>query len=232
MTTADRVRSARNPQEAMLALAEALDQLLASPKPEAAPDPWGSWSVNDNGSVTVPYEHYAQQSYAANRADLVEHAIQATRDQLASETDPETRAALEALLRLLTDDGAAVEQPSQGARVQSIDAGNEIVVDIPPPDAKRAAQRRKFVEAAGLYDFVTQPVLTKEEFNAAYVKGGPMWLYLGDRDAVMAMPEQMRYLLVADIEQDSPVQAQEVARDILKDAAAGSADATLGRLYE
>jgi hypothetical protein len=74
------------------------------------------------------------------------------------------------------------------------------------------------------------PGLNAVEFNLAYAKGGPMWLYLGDRDAIMAMPPEYRHRMVQDIEQDSPAQAQEVARDLLMDRGAEGTTA-VDRIY-
>jgi hypothetical protein len=65
-----------------------------------------------------------------------------------------------------------------------------------------------------LNEFV--PPLTAEQAADAYAKGGPMWLYIGNRDAIFQMPEAWRSDMIDDIAVDSPAQAREVARDIFK----------------
>jgi hypothetical protein len=54
----------------------------------------------------------------------------------------------------------------------------------------------------------------------AYVKGGPLWLYLGGsegRDYILGLPEHMRREMVADlVENASQQDAEEFARDVLK----------------
>jgi hypothetical protein len=54
----------------------------------------------------------------------------------------------------------------------------------------------------------------------AYVKGGPLWLYLGGsegRDYILGLPEHMRREMVQDVVENASQQdAEEFARDVLK----------------
>lgn len=58
-----------------------------------------------------------------------------------------------------------------------------------------------------------------EDWTEVYAKGGPMWLYIGNPELVKSLPDSTRRALVADLEEDSPQQAREMARDILKEPA-------------
>jgi hypothetical protein len=234
MNTKQRVAEARSPQDALLAIAESLDALaeLIVTQDLVPADPWAAWPALYRDALEdgrVAYE----TAYQAKMHERDEAAIAAVKEQLAIETDGEAVQALQARLRLLEEDGGTVPPPPEGERVQSVVSDTNVTIDIPPPDDRRRAARRKIAGELRFHEFLTaSPFATDEEFIAAYVKGGPMWLYLGDRDAVMAMPGDYRRLLIADIEQDSAPQAQDVARDILKDVGPGDPDTNLGRLYQ
>lgn len=241
MTTEQLVRSARNPQEAMLHIAAALERIEAKldQQPAAEPDPWGAWGSDSRAAYLEPIKQYVDPSAvvkAEQEAEIFlqvqrnEHAIRAIEDRLEVEADAEERRALEAKLRLLKDDGAAIVRREAGVRVQSLVDDSTVTVDIPPASPERQEDRRRFARNGHLHSFLSQPVLNEAEFEDAYAKGGPMWLYLGDRDAIMAMPPEYRVLMVADIEEDSPAQAQEVARDLLMDRGAEGTTA-VDRVY-
>src|SRR5437763_1578054 len=59
-----------------------------------------------------------------------------------------------------------------------------------------------------------------EIIDRAIAEGGPLWLYLGNRELVMSYPDHTRRMMVQDVELDSPTDAQEMARDVLKEACA------------
>lgn len=216
MSTLNAVKSASSPQQAMLAIAEALDRieilLVERLAEQPAADPWGAWEAE---SLTAG----AHDSVLAAR-------IEALEERLAAAPDEQTARALEAKLRLLKDDGGVIEQPNPGVRVS---VGEDSVIELPAARPARQAARRAFAETCGLYNFIDKPLITAEEFIENYAVGGPMWMYLSDRSAVMALPREWRARMVEDIEQDSPIEASEVARDILKVPTAGDPDEVLGR---
>lgn len=232
-TTVRKVQQAPTPQQAMLAIAEALDRIEAKldQQPAAEPDTWGSWGSSlpsvelhsidpDAGYASVTYEDPSRNA----------QQIEAIKQLMAVTTDDEDLQALQAKLRLLQDEGGRIENIDPGVRVRSLDDGSNLTVDIPAASPERQAGRRFVATRDDFYSFLSTPGLTKEEFVEAYAKGGPMWLYLGDRDAIMAMPPAWRQAMIQDIEQDAPLQAQEVARDILKDVDAGTPEA-VDRVY-
>ena len=109
--------------------------------------------------------------------------------------------------------GAVMGEPAQAATIKR--DTDEAVVELAPASPERQEQRRQFSENV-LRLHLALPELG-EEVHDFYAKGGPMWLYHGNRDLVMSYDQSVRSLLVQDIEQDSHEQAHEVGRDILKD---------------
>jgi hypothetical protein len=95
-------------------------------------------------------------------------------------------------------------------RARIID-GEVIVSEV---SADRQFNRAEFARKARLAEFWDG--LSVDDFVDAYVKGGPRWLVYANRAAVMAMPYGVRQALVADVLLDSPSEAKEIGRDILK----------------
>lgn len=123
------------------------------------------------------------------------------------------------------------------------DAG---VVEITPPTRTQRKFREKWLPRIGLENLPAEWGLSKEEADAAYVEGGPVWLYLAGagfteeqksgRDYILSLPEDVRRAMVNDLQlgEISPRWIQEFGRDILKDegdsrrAAEVFAEATAG----
>ncbi|MGZ6854887.1 MAG: hypothetical protein ACXVGC_12635 [Mycobacteriaceae bacterium] len=160
--------------------------------------------------------------------DNNDHLIAATLEALNQAVDPDERRALEARLRLLKDDGKAIDvEAPAGVLATEQQIGDQVVVTLPTPSPERQAARAEFAHTNELWNF---SVLSAEEFTDAFIAGGPLWLYHTARDEVMAMPYEWRQWLVADINLDSPRTAQEVGRDILKDEGTGNKAVALGNL--
>lgn len=205
LTTYQRVQQACSPQDAMLAIATALDDLLQR-EAAPAPDAWGQWT-NDNGFAPIKPEKITDVGRAQRIA-----AVQA---QLDAAHDPEDVQALAAELRLLKDSAANVVLPqvAEGQRVHIAGDGETGVVDFTAVSAERQDARRQWAARVKLHEFIP---LGAADAQDNFAKGGPMWLYLGNRAAVMAMPLDWRRWLVSEVAQDSPAEAAEMGRDILK----------------
>jgi hypothetical protein len=218
MTYADRIRNAASPQEGMLALAEGIDAVLAKLDREVNDTSgWGAWGAQTTAATPTPQPGaFVTEFEREMKATSKNLEREATRRNLAETTDPDERRALEAKLRLLEDEGQPVVAPvPEGRRVITTADDREITVDIPPASPERQESRRSWAVGVDLGGQI-KPELPNDEAAEAFAKGGPMWLYLYDRDAVMGMPLQWRRDFVRDVEQDSPAQAQELGRDILK----------------
>lgn len=210
-----------------MVLAEGIDAillLLEHPLVTVTPSAWGEWETSP--TLRTPAIHTTDPSSelaAARKAD----AIAELEAQIAVTVDGEDQRALEAKLRLLKDDGKPIE-PAVEEGIRLTTDGD--LVGLPAADEKRKAARRFWALSHSLHTYQsTGNALTEHEMADAFAKGGPMWLYLYDRDGVMRMADTARRDLIADLEHDSPAEAQQVARDILKDLTAeGARDTTLG----
>lgn len=92
------------------------------------------------------------------------------------------------------------------------------IIDFGSPNEAQRIQRADLVDRLELENLPKEHGQSKTEANAAYLSGGPLWLYLLDRDFVMTLSQELRAALVDDLiaggfEQD----ATELGRDILKD---------------
>ena len=212
MSTFDRVKGASNAQEAMLALAHALDviqgELKDSKESRPSSDGWDTtWSAPD------PQEDDWQPDPSVlRRLDELEAEL--------AEASREDRVALESEQRLLKEQlkPPVVHDEGVGTRAKVAERDGETVVELPPvSDLKRkgreqfAADTLQFDVALGTDDEQTA------ELIRAYGKGGPLWLYYGNRDMVMGLNEDAKRIMVADVLEDSPQEANEMGRDILKD---------------
>lgn len=210
---AELIRTAGSLPEALAALGRAADEILARlearpPQHAALPvaDPWTTWDV------AAP-----QREGAAHKLELGR-----VQEQLRTETDPETIQALNAKLSLLKDKGAVPENVLPGDMV-GVDEAN--VVHLPTADPERQAYRRKWAIQHELGPQFLAMDLT--EAADAFAKGGPLWLYYGNRPALVSMPADWKRAFVHDVEKDSVREAQAMGRDILKDLAPGTSEVTL-----
>lgn len=112
--------------------------------------------------------------------------------------------------------GDSVEQRlPQPVQITEQDGETEVV--IPPPSTEKMAKRMLFEQQAlHLSEYLHDD---DQDWTEVYAKGGPMWLYIGNPELVKSLPDGTRRALVSDLEEDSPQQAREMARDILKEPA-------------
>lgn len=158
MSVEAQVRGAKNPQEALIAVAKGIDQILEMLTAQLAPAQagWGAWQ---------PAEAIGDGQF-----DPV-YAVEGDED--------------------------------------------ETTVTIPPASEEKRAKRRELAGAMALEEHATFAGI--EDIEEIYAKGGPVWLYTCDRDFVMSLPDYMRREMVADVLEDDPVTAHDMARDVLKD---------------
>lgn len=226
MRTADKVRVARNPQEALLVVAEALDSVLRELdeiagrlSPPTATDPWGEWDPPGNGQSMAGVAEALKSAYVEpiTQEYQREQEIDGVKAMIAEATDPDDIRALNARLTLLGDKGRPPEQlRPEGHRVTVRQENGQLVLDGPAVSEERKQDRYNWAAGANIGAMLT-PQLDYLEAAKAYAKGGPVWLHYYDRAAVLTMPRAWRQMMVADVEQDSPAQAYELSLDILKD---------------
>lgn len=113
-------------------------------------------------------------------------------------------------------DAAALsdDDPPTAPLTAEVDEHGDVEVNIKPvTDPGRLAERRALAHAMEL----DTNLAGVEDAIDVYVKGGPLWLYTGNRDFVMSLPMAMRQQMVLDVEQDDVKTAHEMGRDLLKD---------------
>jgi hypothetical protein len=223
MSVYERVYEASDPRAAMLEVAKALDRIEAKlAERETVAPGWGAWTPN-NADVTVevevPREAWAVKPSAhaqpPERIAALEHALEQA-------SDPETQQALAAQLRLARDEGGTIDNVGDVDTPSSFDAQygpNNITVTLPVADERRQAARRKLAIAARIPEYLDH--LDEEDALTGFARGGPLWLYLDNRDVVMQLPVHVRQAFIQDVALDSAKDAQEMARDILKSESPG-----------
>lgn len=240
---AARVRRAPNIQDAVILLAEAADQILDQLALQGAQDTaWTNWGTTQ-GSMSFDAPATLEQATAimpghgsaerpAERNDKLAAEL---REKLAVTSDGEERRALEAALRLAEEDGIVpADNYADAGTLTTLRHDEEtdtVLIDLPAPDPTRYSQRKQWAKQVRL-GTMFQPAMDENVAAHAYAQGGPLWLYHGNDELVRNLPLQWRQMMVNDIEHDSPMTAQVVARDILKhDSEDAMGDApTLGSL--
>jgi hypothetical protein len=241
----DRIRAARSQPEAMLALAEGIDEILnalaSSPVHPPEDDQWGNWAErNATGAASAGESGFGSDAHPFEavqvkvdpreleeaREDQRQAEINWERINAAGRQEGQTLQDWQDELVLARDAMARaqgrvrlLEDP--GAIVQ----GGRVIVDLPPVDAKRQAARRKLAEAVGLPGFFPSIFRTgepAEQIIHSFELGGPLWLnangkFEGQPPVIMQMPANVRQAMVADVMLDSPRLGHEFAREVLKD---------------
>jgi hypothetical protein len=165
MNTEAQVRAAKNPQEALLAIAHALDEILERDTP--APG-WGQWDALPELAATLTDYRPLDESHQ-RAAEVLGTGI---------EGDP-----------------------------------SEVILKV--PSTEKQILRRLF---EGQQLRLREHLGDGEDWTEAYAKGGPLWLYHGNRDLVMSYPDHVKAAMIADVDEDSHQDAHEMSRDILKAA--------------
>ena len=88
------------------------------------------------------------------------------------------------------------------------------MVNDKPHDIQLPAPSREKINAR--QDFARNRLRLEGEQWAAYVKGGPLWFYMHDRDAFMQYDFETRREMVADVDEDDKEQARLMSLDVLK----------------
>lgn len=203
MKLTTQIKMATTPVQALLILAEAIDELREAADPWRQPLEWADARV----SIAT------QPRIVITTPSPDPEEIVALKAQLHGETDPDEARVLQARIALLENPGKIPPEALKEGERAAVQ-GDDIVA--PPPSEERMADRHAFARRLGLHEFLDGG-WTVDLAADTYAKGGGRWLYYdGGRDAIMAMPHWARQQICADIAVDSPQEAAEVARDILK----------------
>jgi hypothetical protein len=230
---ADRIRAAHNQPEAMLALAEGIDEILSALSTSPAPSPsdeWGDWAGRNAAGGVVGTAGESGSGSDPRHFDVIEVKVDPRELEEAREDEHQAEVNWERLNARGRQEGQSPqdwEQELIEARdaMQRAQGRRQLVVDLPPADAQRRAARRKLAEAVGLPGFFPNIFRTgqpAEDIIHAFEVGGPIWLnangkFEGQPPVIMQMPVMVRRAMVEDVKQDSPRLAHEFAREVLKD---------------
>lgn len=182
--------------------------------------------------------------HAAN--DKLERMFKGGGDQLERMRAKEEVDSLTAKLRLAKDPGKLIPvsgfqvgDPEKFFQVEGVDLTRTplqqptelgaMAVRLPTPTEEWKQRRREMAELVDLPGFFPavqrQTEEARQEIIENYVKGGPLWLYMGDefgRNIVMQMPMDAKQIMLAEVASYGDVRvAHEFARDVMKDDGSG-----------
>lgn len=213
MSYAERTKAALNQRDATIILANGIDAIIAQLKERSEPaDGWAEWG---DAAETTPAPPEADRAKKIGELE----------EQLRTETDPEAGQALRAKIELLKDKGQSLNLELPGDEYGADEDG---VVTVPPADEERRASRRAWALSVNLGSGFLG--MDNDEAAHGFALGGPVWLYYGNREAIMQMPDQWKRMLVEDVERDSVRLAQTMGRDLLKNVAPGTPSVTMESL--
>lgn len=245
MTYVERLKHTTSPQQAMLVLAQGLDDLQAQLKDSVpAADEWGSWDAvtsPEGGSpapvtaspspfepIIIPVDPAEVERVQGEYDDANEHfeKVRLTGDKAMIMQAAARVEGLRGRLDLAKNPGSIMpvsgDMVGDPDKVFHVDLTPEnIMVDLPPASPQRQVRRRAMAEQLDLPGFFPIVMRTTEEARQglidAYVKGGPFWIYMDNRDLIMQMPMWARQEMVEDVNEIGDVRlAHEFARDVMK----------------
>lgn len=216
MTTVEKIKQCSTPQEALLVLAQAIDDISGKVAPT---DPWSQplqWDAADEGDGAKRPEDLEP---ATEQAAAQQRRLEALRAKLAEATDPSDIKAIEAQIRLAQDTAANIPAAAQVRGEEPAEGG---IIEVPPASPERIAERMQWAKRVGLEQYMLNAAALSmteagpEELYAWFGKVGPKGLHTHDRLAMVQLPIAERRWLVEDAARDDQALAQDIGADILK----------------
>lgn len=223
MTLVDEVRQARDPMDALLRIARAVDDLRPARVPTL--DSWDGWG-EPLGRVAVPDEALPDVAEAPPR-ELTDDDVKAwiARNYGRAPADDAEGRAIIAQVRADLERAGTPESPAQ---ILSQSGGVvESQIDWSPANARKVrddelsadqyrALRYQFARDQLQLDVALGPHPNGGDWAEDYAKVGPINLYVHNRDLLVQYNDQIKAAVVADIDQYSTQMGHEVGRDLLK----------------
>lgn len=210
----ERIRSASTPTDALLVIGEILDELAErSTQSDGGWNAWGQIGPIADEQVSDSEDQRAE--WAPDPAD--EAALAQYQEELKGCADDLESKVLRAKIELTKDKlqpPTELHDNSGSATETHYDDEGAAIVDLPKPTPEQIDFRGEIVSRLGLRDQYGDEI--GEQAEDSFVRGGPLLLYLSDREFVNGMADDVKRLLVSDVEVSSPREAHEMARDILK----------------
>lgn len=201
----DAVLASGSPRDALLVIADYVDELRNQAKTS---DPWDEWA---DPAADLSSEQNANDEIAELEAEL--HGNE----------DPEQSKVLRARIELAKDalvpDDERSMHDNTGERTEQIVAENgDVVVEVPKADELTKLDRLALSKQLNLEEEFTP------EVAHGFLLAGPLYLYYSVRDYIMQQPVDVKQKMIIDVEKSSPAEAHEFARDIMKVSEPGSPD--------
>lgn len=207
------ILSQKSPTDALNVVAAVLDELSGrvAALEQGSTEGWGTWEPHEQ--VSDPEDQQAE--WTVDPAD--EAAIAQYQEELQGCDDDLESKVLRAKIELTRDKlqpPTELHDNSGSATETHYDEAGAAIVDLPKPTPEQIDFRGELVSRLGLRDQYGDELGEKAEDS--FVRGGPLLLYLSDREFVNGMADDIKRLLVSDVELSSPREAHEMSRDILK----------------
>lgn len=219
------VRAAKNPTEALTVIAHALDEfdsrLLNLER--ANVNGWDEWS-DETPPLTEDWGE--PQPWTPDPTDVEE--VSRIEEALPGCEDADESKALRAQLELAKDKLKPpiemIDTEGQHTEIAADESG-DATVNVPTVNPGKEAMRKEFAtEVLKLTEVYGDK---GEQYIESYAKAGPLLLYYADRDFILGLTDDIKRAMVSDVEEQSPKEAHEMARDILKDLDAGGPEITV-----
>jgi hypothetical protein len=242
MTIEQQVLAAKTPRDALLVLARAVDALQTPADPWAS---WGddsvqplddshrpAWSADDDAAAlpqptpVIPELGPGVRAAAITDED-VKNWIGRNYGQVPAD-DAEGRAIVAQVRADLEKAGT----PEAGVDLfrTGDDGVIESAIDWAPQDEQHRALRYAFAKNVLQIDVLLGPHPTGGDWAADYASGGPMWLYIPNRDLVLPYPDNVKAAMVEDVGRYDQKAAYELAQDILKQPMIKDAESPANRI--
>lgn len=207
------ILSQKSPADALNVLAawaDGVEARLQSLEAADSSDGWATWGKDDGDSEPASQEWSPDPADEAALAQYQEE-LQGCEDDLESKV---LRAKIELTKDKLQPPVKLYDNTGYTSETHYDEEGAAIV-DLPVPTPEQVDFRAELISRMGLRDQYGEEL--GEVAEDSFVRGGPLLLYLSDRDYVNSLPDDLKRLLVQDVEASSPKEAHQMARDILKE---------------
>lgn len=211
----ERIRAQKSPAEALIEVGAILDELqgrIDAGIQQQSVSGWETW-----GPVETDGRDYSggPEPWVPSPDDIAE--LKTLEEELHGNADADESRVLRAKIELCKDrlqPPTEMYDASGNATETHYDDDGNAIVDLPAPTPEQIDVRAGIVPQLGLRDQYGEELGAQAE--ESFIRGGPLLLYLSDRDFVNQLPSNVKALLVDDVLQSSPREAHEMARDILK----------------
>jgi len=227
-TIADELRKQKSPADALTWLAGYCEQLESRIQDleRANVSGWDEWSGETPPLTADGLDDAERQAVEDEIADL--------RQELSGCEDSQESEVIRAKIELAEDKLMPPhEEPDldQARTTPIVDEKGNVVNEVPVVTPEKEAQRWEFAEKVLKLEEIYGPEKGKEYIDS-YSKAGPLLLYYTDRDFVLGLSDEVKRAMIADVLEQSPREAHEMSRDILKDLESNGPDVSVENIIK